>query len=653
MASVATDPSIKEEDNQDLYLGQPIDRRGKTLTDEQAAIFSRYNHWKQNLMSLYNHIETYALPYPARTVQFLPNPKEIVSPQNQYKRYTNCPFIYPSHCTVPKQERSVSSSDGMHSNERTSKMTPIYYLQSMNYFVPNRTKEQQDLYRIKTKAHHMDFSTIAGIHESALITGILPYDEYYHGGPCVESAYDVYKLRVMPQAPHLLATRSYHEDIAIYWMNYNHLRSPLNAFEKHKQNVIPERSGLSLSDDEEDEDNDIQMKTRKRKRNGDEQYPNKKHKPNTYEEEDNNMDIEVGTPYGHLIAVGQTSTKTKTGWGLAFNHQHPGMFVTGNSDGSIACWDLNMIDNSQCMNKLGKFRNKKHSADPMYYMKDSKIRNKRFADAPPFITQKHPDEYHWFEEFEKYGTWNGNNTNPDIMSLDWCHDSSNIFVSSTANGQISIWDRRSQQVKKKPQLWTWGTSHNQSILTVSWNPIQHSLIASGDKANKVRIWDIRTLNRHIVQLSQHQSPVYHVKWCPYNKYLLGSSSADSQLFMYDLRRSGLKQEDASNTIHTRDHNHDSISKLLDDLSSNCVENYYDSSCQELVFAHYGHTACIPEFDWCPSGDLTMISTDMDGIIHTWQPPSGMLNTFAWVLHSHKQHYTVHVTDNDNHNSDNK
>merc|ERR1712062_602835 len=77
---------------------------------------------------------------------------------------------------------------------------------------------------------------------------------------------------------------------------------------------------------------------------------------------------------------------------------------------------------------------------------------------------------------------------------------------------------------------------------------------------------------------------------------------------------------------------DSISKLLDDLSTNSYGKYGNSLCPELVFAHCGHTACIPEFDWCPSGDLTMISTDMDGIIQTWQPPSGMLNTFDWVLH---------------------
>ncbi len=150
----------------------------------------------------------------------------------------------------------------------------------------------------------------------------------------------------------------------------------------------------------------------------------------------------------------------------------------------VLCWDLNMIDNSNCMTKMGKFKNKKHSCDPNIYMKHSKILNKNFNNGPPFITQQKCDEYHWFEEFEKYGIWNQNNgnqnqNNANIMSLDWCYDSDQIFVSSSNNGKISIWDRRNKQIKKKPQLWTWGTSHNQSILTVAWNPIQHSLIASG------------------------------------------------------------------------------------------------------------------------------------------------------------------------------
>ncbi len=190
-------------------------------------------------------------------------------------------------------------------------------------------------------------------------------------------------------------------------------------------------------------------------------------------------------------------------------------------------------------------------------------------------------------------------------------------------------------------------------------------MCSGDKANKVRIWDIRSLNRHIVQLSQHQAPVYHVDWCPYNKYLLASSGADKMLMMYDLRRCGLQDingntkqdingnnnipKECNNEIKKETSNDgiDSISKLLEDLNNNSVGNYYNNTCPELVFAHYGHTACIPEFDWCPSEDLTIISTDMDGVIQTWQPPNGMLNTFSWVLHSSKQNNTINVNNNNN------
>lgn len=209
----------------------------------------------------------------------------------------------------------------------------------------------------------------------------------------------------MPQQPHLIASRSYHEDIAIYWMDFNHLPTPLDAFKdsKHSNNAFPERSGLTLSDDEEeeeeeadhhtkgDQDGDIHMKqgkhSRKRKtRSGDRddrRYPTKRQKvqytapnyPDLDEDEfENCMDIEVGAGNGYLIAVGQTSTKTKTGWALAFNPQHAGMFLTGNSDGSIACWDLNMVDNKQSMTMHGKFKhNSKNAASPEVYMKDSKV----------------------------------------------------------------------------------------------------------------------------------------------------------------------------------------------------------------------------------------------------------------------------------------
>ena len=287
--------------------------------------------------------------------------------------------------------------------------------------------------------------------------------------------------------------RVHHEDIAIYWLDYNYLSKPLNAFDKISlnNNIIPERSGSTASDDEDDDaddeddtdgDNNGHSNPRKRKRkdsdDDDNNLPTKKQKlsNNTYtnyynnnnndddSEDDNRINIEVGTGSGYLIAVGQTSLKTKTGWGLAFNPQHSGMFVTGNSDGSIACWDLNMIDNPHCMTKMGKLKKHKNASLPNVYMVESKIADRTFSDGPPFISRTRTDEYHWFEEFEKYGNWgtgsscsmNQNLTNPDIMSLDWCSDSSQIFVSSSANGQISIWDRRSKTSKKKVSIMDMG-----------------------------------------------------------------------------------------------------------------------------------------------------------------------------------------------------
>ena len=76
-------------------------------------------------------------------------------------------------------------------------MTGIYFLQSMNYFIPNRIEEQQhlwDMFHLKSHPkfpaeQHVNLSHLSGIRESSRITGIIPYDEYMHGGPCVESAY--------------------------------------------------------------------------------------------------------------------------------------------------------------------------------------------------------------------------------------------------------------------------------------------------------------------------------------------------------------------------------------------------------------------------------------------------------------------------------
>ena len=72
------------------------------------------------------------------------------------------------------------------------------------------------------------------------------------------------------------------------------------------------------------------------------------------------------------------------------------------------------------------------------------------------------------------------------------------------------------------------------------------------------------------------------KWCPYNKYLLASSSADKMLFMYDLRRSGLsninKKVDESSPNNSRSPNSPlCISKLLESLDKNQVSNMFNIS----------------------------------------------------------------------------
>ena len=330
--------------NSDAYLGQPIDRKGKTLNDEQAAIFNRYNHWKSNLMCLYNHIESFALPYPARTMQFLPNPSSTLSAQNQYPRYTNCPFLYPSHCTVPKQDPSAQTTDpsaphkASDSEPRAAKLTHIYLVHCMHYFAPDRLAEQQHLRQLDL--NELDLSNIAGIRRSALQTGVLPYDAYMEGGAAVESAYDVYRLRVMPQQPHLIATRSNHEVIAIYWLDFDRMPRPLRAFDDIKaQSTFPERSGLSLSDDDDSDcDMDSSRTCKRAEKHDAHDPPTKRQKLKLRGDSDSDEEedpVEVGAGHGYLVAVGQTSLKTKTGWALAFNAVRAGLLATGNSDGSI------------------------------------------------------------------------------------------------------------------------------------------------------------------------------------------------------------------------------------------------------------------------------------------------------------------------------
>lgn len=116
--------------------------------------------------------------------------------------------------------------------------------------------------------------------------------------------------------------------------------------------------------------------------------------------------------------------------------------------------------------------------------------------------------------------------------------------------------------------------------------------------------------------------------------MLGSSGADCKVLLWDLRR-----------IDGNLNNYSNVNPSENQINDENIGLFRHSLSPELIFAHCGHTACVSEFDWCPSKDMTIISTDMNGVVHTWQPPSAIVNPFAYVLRNHLYCHKMTIDDN--------
>ena len=118
-----------------------------------------------------------------------------------------------------------------------------------------------------------------------------------------------------------------------------------------------------------------------------------------------------------------------------------------------------------------------------------------------------------------------------ISSLEWYHEDSGMFISSTFSGSLSIWDTNQFQVAYNFAL-------NSGVLASKIRCNDNgALIAAGLGDSSVKLCDTRTGDSCLV-LQGHKLSVSAVDWCPCSLYQLASSSLDGTLKVWDIRRGG-------------------------------------------------------------------------------------------------------------------
>lgn len=118
-----------------------------------------------------------------------------------------------------------------------------------------------------------------------------------------------------------------------------------------------------------------------------------------------------------------------------------------------------------------------------------------------------------------------------ISCVVWYPHDTGMFISSSFDGTIKVWDTNTLESE---------SFHlNQRVYTIALSPIstRHCLIASATDLADIRLCDPMT-GSVVHTLAGHTNSVMSVTWSPIDEYLLVSGSKDGTIRLWDVRRAG-------------------------------------------------------------------------------------------------------------------
>jgi len=203
-----------------------------------------------------------------------------------------------------------------------------------------------------------------------------------------------------------------------------------------------------------------------------------------------------------------------------------------------------------------------------------------------------------------------------VEDVDWHHRDENLIGSVGDDKSFRIWDIRA--TFGQGPVHTNKVSHDLDVNSISFNPVNEFLFATGSADTTIALWDLRNpekyvcfhlfvslliltieqfisllhilfMHRRVQTLKGHTDQVFNLSWAPFNESILASCSADRRVAIWDLSRIGMEQtpEDA------------------------------EDGPPELLFIHGGHCSKVSDFSWNANDQWTMVSVADDNVLQVW------------------------------------
>ena len=118
-----------------------------------------------------------------------------------------------------------------------------------------------------------------------------------------------------------------------------------------------------------------------------------------------------------------------------------------------------------------------------------------------------------------------------ISAVSWYPHDTGIFLSSSTDETLRVWDTNSMIVVEKFELDDIIYHHSMTPSTL------HFLVAAGDKTGVITLCDIKS-GSSIHVLRHHKKSIYALAWSPLSDFILASGSRDNTILLWDIRKVG-------------------------------------------------------------------------------------------------------------------
>lgn len=148
-----------------------------------------------------------------------------------------------------------------------------------------------------------------------------------------------------------------------------------------------------------------------------------------------------------------------------------------------------------------------------------------------YLTQRHTSK--WVTDKQPFTFSN----NKSIEDIQWSRTESTVFATSGCDGYIRIWDTRSK--KHKPAISTRASATDVNV--ISWNEKIGYLLASGDDDGRWGVWDLRQLSpsnsenvQPVAQYDFHKGAITSISFNPLDESIIAVASEDNTVTLWDL-----------------------------------------------------------------------------------------------------------------------